>query len=449
MRRRFLKDLIAADKFFARRNSKGLRLALEHAFERAEDRVYLDDLIRLVFREIADIDGLPPTVAAFASAFARRGRTGLASPVVAEPRRRTAGLEFDFLGDRRSPEDWTISQFLSCLELRSTAPSSRAAVVGAMRDDGIYAIEWIAHYQCLGFDPVVVYSNDNVDSSERLLRRLAEHDQIIFVESVTSGRVRPEVKAFEHALHFVDEVRACEWALFVDSDELFVPAAKYGGQIGAVLDDLHRRRDPASPSAVVYNWLWFNSGMVFERGPGLLMDRFRYATPNWLTKPLVRLRDLLSMRLQHIPEMFPGAVIVDSSYRPIDVAHAWEPKSAVYDGGGVNHYWPKSFQEFSLKKARGDALPLEDDEYRRSFSLFFRWNAPETAETFSPPDENLLARVKERCAALRALPGVSEAEAEVERRFTALLDRYRDDGGLEQIYRTLRSTTEYGQQPTV
>ena len=445
MRRRFLKDLVAADRFSASRNRKGLKLALESAFARAPDIGQIDDLIEIAFGDRELVPELPPASAAFASRLARRrGLTDLAEGGI-----RNAGLDFDFLGERREIEDWSIAQFLSCLALRRSSPSRKSAVVGTMRDDGIYAIEWVAHYQQLGFDPIVVYSNDNADSSERLLRALAEHDQIIFVESLTSGRVRPEVKAFEHALHFVDEVRASEWALWVDSDELFVPAPKYQHHVENLVKDLDLPRETGSPSAVIYNWLWFNSGMIFERRPGLLMDRFRYASPTWLTKPFVRVRDLLSMRLQHAPELFPGATLFNSSLAPVDLETVWKPREPVYQGGRVNHYWPKSFQEFSLKKARGDALPLEDDEYRRAFSLFFQWNAPETPETLAATDETWLAAVKVRCEALRALPGVRDAEAEVEKRFNILLDRYESDGGLDRIYRDLLHNTPHGLQPTV
>ena len=227
-------------------------------------------------------------------------------------------------------------------------------------------------------------------------------------------------------------------------------APKYENRIGAVLDDIERHSSQPV-SAVLYEWLWYNSGMIFERRPGTLAERFEYASPHWLTKPLARLRDLLTMRLQHLPELrADDCAIVDSTFRPVDVDNMWTRHEPNYGGGRINHYWPKSFQEFSLKKARGDALPLPawDNEYRRAFSLFFQWNAPETPDTWVPPDPTLAIKVKRRCEALRALDGVPECEAEIERRFGTLLARYRDKGGLEQIYNTLRKTTKWGLEAT-
>ena len=38
-----------------------------------------------------------------------------------------------------------------------------------MRDEGLVILEWVAHYRALGFDTIVVYTNDNTDGSDDLL----------------------------------------------------------------------------------------------------------------------------------------------------------------------------------------------------------------------------------------------------------------------------------------
>jgi hypothetical protein len=307
-----------------------------------------------------------------------------------------------------------------------------------MRDDGIHALEWIAHYRALGFEGILIYTNDNADESEHLLRCLADHGVIGLVESETGGAVRPEVKAFEHACHLMHGLRDYAWVLFVDSDEFLNLAPAYGHQIGAVLEAIESLPAAARPSAILYEWLWFNSGMIYKRQPGLLADRFQHASPHWLTKTLVRLRDLVSMRMQHIPALRDGCWMADSLFQPLDADRAQRPRPAQYGGGWINHYWAKSFEEFSLKKARGDSLHLSDPRYRaeyhQSFARFFEWNAAETPQTHAPPDPMLLGRVKAEIAALRALDGVAEREAAVQARFTALLRRYDRDGGLRSIY---------------
>jgi hypothetical protein len=285
---------------------------------------------------------------------------------------------------------------------------------------------------------VFIYTNDNADGSEGLLRQLAALGVITLIESHTSGMVRPEVKAFNHAVYPLHELRNYEWVLFVDSDEYFVPAPRYDYAVGNVLDALERRYPDGSAGAIAYNWLWFNSAMVFERQPGLLAERFQYATPHWLTKSLVRLPDILSMRAQHFPELRPARRIVDSAFDPLDPDRAWEEWPTQYAGGQINHYWPKSFEEFSLKKARGDALTLPDNEYIRDFRLFFEWNGPDTEETHHPAEPTFLSQVKQKIGELRALDGVAVCEQEAEHGFRRLVARYDQAGGLRRLYETVK-----------
>lgn len=442
-----LEQFAAADQWFAGREPAALRHFLRSAYPDDPDVGSVSRLVNLALNGRVPAPELSEVGTLFTHAIENVRARWFGDPTTPTERlagHRIAGLEFDFLGERRDVADWSIAQTLLYLLMRRIKPSRRAAVVGTMRDDGLYALEWVAHYQTLGFELLVIYSNDNLDGSEHLLRRLAEQGQIIFVESRTAGMVRPEVKAFDHALQFVPEMREHEWGLFVDSDELLILAPRFQNRIGALLEEIDHQEVP--PAAILYQWLWYNSGMRFDRRPGLLLDRFRYASDHWLAKPMVRLRDVLTMRLQHVPELFPGASMVDSGYFSVDVEEAWTPRAPNYTGGRLNHYWPKSFQEFSLKKARGDALPITDDEYRRSFELFFQWNAEETPETYHPPDETFLRAVGERVNALRALPGVRAAEAEVERRYSTLLNRYDAEGGLRRIYERLHETTESGLQ---
>jgi hypothetical protein len=431
-------DFAAAEDALSRRDVAGLARELAALYPDDPELDALPDLVRFALLDGASMPRRDGSASLFVASIAAAKNFWLGPDLRARAHHRIAhrvmSAALDFLGDRREIEDWTAARALNHLVLKRIRPSRRAAVVCSMRDDGIYALEWIAHYQALGFEGIFIYTNDNADGSEHLLRRLAGHGVITLVESETAGTVRPEVKAFEHALNLLHDLRDYEWVLFVDSDEFFQPGAAYRHCVANVLDALAARFPSEPPSAVVYEWLWFNSGMVFERRPGLLLERFQHASPHWLTKPLVRVRDATSMRKQHIPELCPGGFIVNSAFERLDAERVWERRPPQYAGGRINHYWPKSFEEFSLKKARGDALPIDADEYRRGFKLFFEWNGPETPETHHPVDTTFLGAVKSRMQRLRGLDGIAAIEADVEARFNMLVARY----GLREIYRRLK-----------
>ena len=381
---------------------------------------------------LSDTDG---TCAPFVASIERLRRSGPAL----DTRHLIIDETLDFLGEVGDETSWTPARWLNFLMLGRITPRRRAAVVGTMRDDGIYALEWIAHYQALGFEHLFIYTNDNADASDALLRQLAELRIITLIESHTSGLVCPGVKAFNHAVHLLHALRDYEWVLFVDSDEFFVPADEYRMSVVDVLDALDRHYPDRSAAAIAYQWMWYNSAMILKRAPGLLAERFQYATPHWLTKSLVRLRDVLSMRQQHIPDLLAGRMIVDSTFEPLDTTGPWQDWPMQYAGGRINHYWPKSFEEFSVKKARGEALKMVDNEYLRDFRLFFDWNGPDTPETYQPVDAVFLDTVQRGMARLRSMPGVAACEAEVERQFPRLLARYDAAGGLPRIYETLKA----------
>jgi hypothetical protein len=412
-----------------------LRAALLEQCPAASDDGRVDDLIRFAL----DADPPPPDMGGTSAPFIRSIERLLQPDPTRDPGRLIIDEAHDFLGETYDQTSWTPAQWLNVLMLNRISPRRRAAVVGTVRDDGIYMLEWIAHYRALGFEHFFIYTNDNADGSEGLLRQLADLGVITLIENRTSGLVAPHVKAYDHAIHLLPALRDYEWALFVDVDEYFIPAPEYGMSVVNVLDALDLRYPDRSAAAIAFQWMWYNSAMVFKREPGPLSERFQYATSHWLAKSLVRLRDVLSMRWVHVPELRPRRIVVDSAFAPLDITRPMEDWPVEYAGGRINHYWPKSFEEFSIKKARGDALKLADNMYARDFRLFFEWNGPDTPETHRPVDPAFLDTVRRGIAELRSMPGVAACEADVERGFRTLLGRYDTAGGLSRIYEVVKA----------
>jgi hypothetical protein len=340
----------------------------------------------------------------------------------------------DFLADLNGFEEWSDEHLLNRLVLDTVVPRRKAAVVGTMRDDGIYILEWVAHYRSLGFEHFFIYTNDNADHSDRLLACLARSGIATIIDNEVSGKVPPEAKAFGHALNLLPALRDFEWALFIDSDEFLVPAPEYRHSIHAVLSALERAFPAGEVAGICYDWLWFISDFIYDRRPGLLCERFQHARPHRLTKCIVRLRQVLSMRRQHYPEMAPEFRFVDSAFRPLQESAMFARTVAEYGGGRLNHYWPKSFEEFSVKKARGAILGKEDNLYDRPFSTFFSWNGCSTPQNAFPTDPQMLKGIRGEIAWLRNLPGVADAADEIDRDFPELLHKVCASEALRRLY---------------
>jgi hypothetical protein len=90
-----------------------------------------------------------------------------------------------------------------------------------------------------------------------------------------------------------------------------------------------------------------------NRSPELVIERFTNAAPanNHLVKSLVRLRDVDRMAL-HIPKIFTGR-IVDVGGNDVDVATRGLLREPANGPARINHYFNRSWEEFTCKRARG------------------------------------------------------------------------------------------------
>ena len=214
-------------------------------FPRDPDVSRVEDLVRLALGDASREIALSGTASIFFKSIAttRRLIQSGSSHLHCE-NQMLIGKDLDFIGNLKGVPAWTIPQCLNFSLLGQIRPTRRAAAVVTMRDDGIYALEWIAYHLALGFEHIFIYTNDNSDGSEKLLRILSEQQIITLIESETSGKIAPEAKAYEHSIHLLHELRDFEWIFYLDSDEYFVPAPEYGNSVSNVLSGCAGRTFP-------------------------------------------------------------------------------------------------------------------------------------------------------------------------------------------------------------
>ena len=102
---------------------------------------------------------------------------------------------------------------------RSINPIDKVCVVTTARNEGIYILEWIAHYKNLGVDHIYIYSNNNSDSSDLLLRSLSDRNIITYIENDMASGEDAQSKSYSHALMVNNSILNYEWSIFVDMDE--------------------------------------------------------------------------------------------------------------------------------------------------------------------------------------------------------------------------------------
>ena len=285
------------------------------------------------------------------------------------------------------------------------------------RDEGINLLEWIAHHQAIGVQRIFVYTNDNSDGSDALLEALAAHDIITLIRHTSAPGINVQRKALQHAVLCLPELRDYAWVLFVDADEFTIPAPRHDFNIRRLLDAARLAHPEAG--AILLPWQWRLWPHRFDRQPGMTLASFPHAKPHTLFKAAVRLAACVTMCQVHTPALDDGIPVLDTALAALPAEQIWAEQPKSNAGGWIEHFWAKSFVEFSVKKLRGDALAIPTGEFRRDFNLFADWNSKMTLDNLHPIAPEMIGRTRAHMERLRAIPAVAAAADAVEQAFAA------------------------------
>lgn len=286
-------------------------------------------------------------------------------------------------------------------------------LVTAMRNEGPFALEWIAHHKALGVTAVIVVSNGCDDGTDALLDRLAEAGEVVHLrQEAKPGKVQWGALALAEQ---TEAVRGADWVIGLDCDEfvnLRPPLATLPDLIAAA----------GEADAVVLPWRFFGHAghLRFEDAP--VADRFTKAIPEDALFPgfarsfktLARWRGGPFRRLGiHRPRGEKGdPVWLDGSGRRL-------PDDFARSGGRIvlttpriesglvqlNHYSLRSAEDFLVKQARG----LPNRAGKRIDALYW------AERNFNNVEDRSIARHRLATAQeetrLRSLAGVAEAHA--------------------------------------
>jgi hypothetical protein len=348
----------------------------------------------------------------------------------ADPNRISSAMEnTDFIVEQIPY--WPLFKTINFALLLAIPPQNRSAVVTSIRNEGISILEWIAHNRAIGFDEIFIYTNNNTDGSTRLLEVLANQKIIRLINNTVDPSVPPQVKAYEHSIHFLPELRQFKWAFYMDADEFFIPRCEPTFTLDDFFQKLDARFDDHLPSAISFNWKWFGSQNAFEKTDGLLLRRFIHSIHNEHVKSLVQLDCVLSMKPLHCPVMFKDCSTVNSQLQAVpNMSAQIKPE---YGLGQINHYWNKSFQEYVIKKFRGRGAVASTDS-QRDFASFFDWGANGRIGNYDPPPDLLVSRTQAVYDELLALPGIRDELRVVSESFAKQISEIDMKLNLQHIY---------------
>lgn len=291
--------------------------------------------------------------------------------------------------------------------------SNRITVVTAMKNEGPFILDWIAHNRAIGVRDILVYTNDCEDGTDHMLSLLSDAGVTHRDNPYRATGQVPQYAAFR-AAETEPVVQEADWLMTLDVDE-YLNIHAGAGHLADLLDAVPEAH------AISVPWRLFGNADRDRFADVPVAEQFICCAPEyaprplqaWAFKTLYRNEGLFRRLGVHRPK---GLV---RSYRdtlcwvdatgarlpPVVWDKAWRMSKAHwgYTHATLNHYAVRSAESFLVKRDRGKV-----NRTRREQGLAYWFRMNHNAEE----DRSILRladRVADEKAALLALPGVRDA----------------------------------------
>ncbi len=247
--------------------------------------------------------------------------------------------------------------------------SSGNVIVGCMKNEAPYIVEWVAYHRAIGVDNFIIYTNDCDDTTDEVLQRLQALGYVQHRSNENWKGNSPQQHALNNSLK-EPVIQNAEWIAHIDVDE-FINIRTGNG----TLQDLFEAVPDATNFAMT--WRLFGHNGVTAVNDDLVIDQFDTCAPKYCPKPhtvwgyktMFRNIGAYAKISCHRPNKLDESQLsavkwVNGSGRDMtrDAArNGWRSsKSNVgYDLIQLNHYALRSADSFLIKRQRGRALHVD------------------------------------------------------------------------------------------
>lgn len=242
-------------------------------------------------------------------------------------------------------------------------------IVGCMKNEAPYILEWIAYHRQIGIDNFLIYTNDCTDGTHELLDRLQEL-------GIVQHRYNNDWKGNSPQQHALNKslkeplIENADWVIHIDVDE-FINVRTGNGLLQDFLDKV------PDATNVAMTWRLFGHNGVERFEDRLVIEQFDSAAPKYCPKPHTTWG--FKTMTKNI-----GAYEKFSCHRPNKLRETHAPRVKWVNGSGremtpnyhkngwrsdlrtigydliqLNHYALRSAESFLVKRQRGRALHVD------------------------------------------------------------------------------------------
>ena len=273
-------------------------------------------------------------------------------------------------------------------------------LITSVKNEGPWILEWVVHHKLLGFDEILIYSNDCDDYTHELLDHLQSLGYITHVQAAYD-------KAKPYQRQFLDQVeqhpicQQASWILYIDADELLSLKAHNN-----VKDFLSHYQQT---DLLLLFWKCFGSSEHIDWGMGLMMERFTKAACSQTFKGFFKtghkIRRLgIHRPIYHSQEEY---LVQNTNNQPVildDITGHFkvEPGNVSYKFAQINHYITKSKAEYCSKQNRAYGHNYSTDKLSEDFFQDY----VTSSKTIDNSIQRFLPQVKEEYLTLLSDPTV-------------------------------------------
>lgn len=273
-------------------------------------------------------------------------------------------------------------------------------VISTMKNEGPYILEWVAHHRVLGFDRIIIYTNDCSDGTNLILRRLQELGHVEFRKNrVGVGGIHRSALRQARRLPTVKEAK---WIYISDADEfLNIHVGDHK------VDDLIEASRGVDVISIPWKIFSNNGRHVLRDAPVTAqfcdgeLDYEQGGAGRRFVKSIFRNGEFYNRFGLHNPH--PKQEYQSSVYRSVPGGHAREaapfgnhvPPPFGFEVAQINHYAVRSTQAYLAKRSRGRA---NHSSQTLGTEYWDRWNrggsTDETILRYRGEVESMLAAFK-------------------------------------------------------